>query len=263
MPVAGDPPRVEAHIRRKLQRRPSGAVVEVLRDVHLAVARGEFVCLLGPSGCGKTTALRILCGLDTDFEGQVARTPGVMGLMFQEPRLLPWRTVAENIRLVLPKARRREDLAPLLRDLGLADHAGLYPHALSLGLARRVALARALAVWPDWLVLDEPFVSLDARAAGVLRQLVLRAAAGGASVLMVTHNVQEALQLADGLVLLGDQPTQVVGEVRLDAPRAARSTAWISAQTAALRARFPMLEDGAAPAEASELASGLWVADSS
>ncbi|WP_454918650.1 ABC transporter ATP-binding protein [Xanthobacter sediminis] len=247
MPAAGAPPLIEAHIALKRHRRPDGSAVEVVRGLDLALGRGEFVCLIGPSGCGKTTTLRILTGLDRDFEGMVTPDPGslAIGIAFQEPRLLPWRTVEENIRLTLPKAARRQDLGPLLEAFGLAGHASNYPHALSLGLARRVALARAVAGRPELLVLDEPFVSLDARAASELRQYVRRAAEeSGAAVLMVTHDVREALALADRLVLLGERPARAVGAMMPDRPRSARSPEWIEQQRAFLAARHPMLQDG-------------------
>ncbi|MFG1478390.1 ATP-binding cassette domain-containing protein [Xanthobacter sp. V4C-4] len=251
MPAAGVPvraeaaaPLLEAHIAAKRHRGPDGGAVEVVRDLRLSLARGEFVCLIGPSGCGKTTTLRVLTGLDRDFDGVVRPDPRTLsiGIVFQEPRLLPWRTVEENIRLALPRAQRRRDLGPLLAACGLAAHAGAYPHALSLGLARRVALARALAGQPDLLVLDEPFVSLDARAASDLRQHVRRAAEdSGTAVLMVTHDVREALALADRLVLLGQQPGRVIGEMTPDRPRGARDPDWIERRRADLAARYPML----------------------
>jgi ABC-type nitrate/sulfonate/bicarbonate transport system ATPase subunit len=246
MPAAGAPPLVEAHIAVKRHPRPDGTAVEVVRALDLRLGRGEFVCLIGPSGCGKTTTLRILTGLDRDFEGWVRPDPTglAIGLVFQEPRLLPWRTVEENIRLTLPKAARRQDLAPLLAAFGLAAHGASYPHALSLGLARRVALARAVAGRPALLVLDEPFVSLDARAAAELRRHVRRTAENsGAAVLMVTHDVREALALADRLVLLGEHPARVIGEMMPEAPREARTPDWIERQRATLAARYPMLQD--------------------
>ncbi|MFG1293279.1 ABC transporter ATP-binding protein [Xanthobacter versatilis] len=243
---------LEARITGKTYRRPDGVAMEAVRDLSLTLARGEFVCLIGPSGCGKTTTLRILCGLDRDFEGTLAPDPAqlAVGIAFQEPRLLPWRTVEENIRIVLPPARRGMDLSGLLESFGLAVHRARYPGELSLGLARRVSLARALAVEPDLLVLDEPFVSLDAQAAVELRRCVMLAAerehtgtAGRMGVLMVTHNVREALQLADRLVLLAPRPTSILEEVRLGVPRAARSPDWIEAERAALAARFPVLSE--------------------
>ncbi|MDI4656883.1 ABC transporter ATP-binding protein [Xanthobacter autotrophicus] len=245
---------LEARITGKTYRRPDGVAMEAVRELSLTLARGEFVCLIGPSGCGKTTTLRILCGLDHDFEGSLTPDPArlAIGIAFQEPRLLPWRTVEENIRIVLPPARRRADLSGLLATFGLAAHRARYPGELSLGLARRVSLARALAVEPDLLVLDEPFVSLDAQAAVELRRCVTLAAEGkrkgeGAGgrmgVLMVTHNVREALQLADRLVLLAPRPTFILEEVRLRVPRAARSPDWVETERAALAARFPVLSE--------------------
>lgn len=246
MSDAGASPLIEAVIRAKTYRRPDGAEMEAVRGITLAIARGEFVCLIGPSGCGKTTTLRILAGLDRAFEGEVTPDPATLsiGVAFQEPRLLPWRTVEENIRLVLPKARRAMDLAPLIARFGLSAHAARYPGELSLGLARRVSLARAMALEPDLLVLDEPFVSLDAQAAADLRRYVALTADGGTSVLMVTHNVREALELADRVVLLAPRPTHVVEELCLALPRAMRDGPWIEAERAALAARFPLLREG-------------------
>ncbi|MFG1299631.1 ATP-binding cassette domain-containing protein [Xanthobacter sp. V3C-3] len=244
MPDAGASKLVEARIAAKTYRRPGGEAMEAVRDLTLSLAGGEFTCLIGPSGCGKTTTLRILAGLDRDFEGTVTPDPARLpiGIAFQEPRLLPWRTVEENIRLVLPRARRGMDLGPLIAMFGLEAHRARYPGELSLGLARRVSLARALAVDPDLLVLDEPFVSLDAPAAAELRRCVLAAAGRrDMAVLMVTHDLREALALADRLVLLAPRPTRVVEEVRLAVPRAGRTPGWIEAERAALVARVPTL----------------------
>ena len=235
---------LEAHIAAKIYVRPDGQAMEAVRDLSLTVRRGEFLCLLGPSGCGKTTTLRILTGLDRAFEGTLVPDPGALsiGIAFQEPRLLPWRTVEENIRLVLPKARRQIELSGLLASMGLTGREGAFPGELSLGLARRVSLARALAVEPELLVLDEPFVSLDERAAAELRRYVAAAAQRqGMSVLMVTHNVREALLLADRLVVLAPRPTRVVGEVALAEQAAERNLAWIEHQRQALATRFPAL----------------------
>jgi len=246
MPDAGGSVLLEAHIAQKTYVRPDGAAMEAVRDLHLVLARGEFLCLIGPSGCGKTTTLRILTGLDRAFTGTVTPDPARLsiGIAFQEPRLLPWRTVEENIRLVLPPDRRKVDLGGLIESFGLAGHRARYPAELSLGLARRVSLARALAVEPDLLVLDEPFVSLDAQAAGELRRYVALAAARQTmSVLMVTHNVREALELADRLVLLAARPTRLVEEVRLAAPRGTRTADWIEAERARLAERLPALRE--------------------
>ncbi|GJD48540.1 Aliphatic sulfonates import ATP-binding protein SsuB [Methylobacterium crusticola] len=229
-------------IRRKAYGSARAATVEAVRDLSFTVRSGETVCLIGPSGAGKTTTLRILLGLDRDFEGSVVPDPASLrvGMVFQEPRLLPWRTVEENVRLSLPRAERRAALDVLFEELGLAPWRRHYPGALSLGMARRVALARALAVAPTLLVLDEPFVSLDDAAAASLRALVFGAArARRAAVLMVTHNVPEALEVADRLLLLSGRPATLVAEVPLATPRAARDRAWSEALRGDLAARYP------------------------
>ena len=150
----------------------------VLRDVHFRVSDGETVALFGPSGVGKTTLLRLVLGLDVNFSGQVSRPPGAPGVMFQEPRLAPWLSVAQNLRLVAPRASDAA-IALLLEDMGLSGLEALRPGELSGGMARRVALARALVARPGWLVLDEPFASLDpgntAMLAGVVSASMPRA----------------------------------------------------------------------------------------
>ena len=153
-----------------------GGAVMACHDVDLDIAQGELLVMLGPSGCGKTTTLRILLGLDRDFQGAFRLPEGGssrIAAVFQEPTLLPWRTVEQNVRLSLPKARRDVNLDSLFGDLGLSGMRSLYPSELSLGLARRVALARAFANEPSVLFLDEPFVSLDEQTADRLRHLLL------------------------------------------------------------------------------------------
>ena len=145
-----------------------------LEDLRLTLKRGEAGAVVGPSGCGKTTLLRIVAGLDRDFVGSVKLPAhGRLGMVFQEPRLLPWRNVADNIHIAAPRASGAE-IEALLDTLGLAGHAEHFPRQLSLGLARRAALARALAIKPDLLLLDEPLVSLDAALALELRDLLAR-----------------------------------------------------------------------------------------
>ena len=216
--------RLEADITSKVVRAANGAVVEVLRDIRLSLSPGRLAALVGPSGCGKTTFLRCVAGLDREFRGRIA-LPGEarLGVVFQEPRLLPWRTVEENIRLAAPEA---SDAAvdQLLDALGLAGHRKHYPGELSLGLARRVGLARAFAVEPNVLLMDEPFVSLDALLAQELR-LELAALLGRRPVttLLVTHDTMEAAQLADTVYLLSARPAHVLAQIDLTSPREARS----------------------------------------
>lgn len=190
----------------------------VLRDVVLAVEAAQFLCILGPSGCGKTTLLNLVAGLDQDFEGRisVAREPGRdqprIGYVFQNPTLLPWRSVIENLRLVMAadQIARGLDLA-LLDAMGLPDYRDAYPKSLSLGMSRRVALARAFAVEPDLLLMDEPFVSLDESTADGLRRLLLQIwQAKPTTVLFVTHDSREAIQLAQRIIVLCAAPATIV-----------------------------------------------------
>lgn len=220
--------------------RPKGAApVEAVRDLAFTIREGEIVCLIGPSGAGKTTTLRILLGLDTDFTGEVSGAEQA-GIVFQEPRLLPWRSVEHNVRLGLAKPDRGRDLDALFERLGLTPWRTSFPRALSLGMQRRVALARALAGGPKVLVLDEPFVSLDDNAAAELRALVVDTVdAAGMSVLMVTHNVAEAIAIADRLLLLSRRPATLVADITLDRPRRLRDRAWADATRTSLSARHP------------------------
>ena len=242
MPDAGASPLLEVRIRCKCHRTPTGVAEPAVKDVALSIGRGEILCIIGPSGCGKTTTLRIVLGLDRSFEGEVAPDPETLriGMVFQEPRLLPWRTVEQNVRLVLPDGERDRNLDDLFAAVGLAPWRSHYPAELSLGLARRAALARALANAPGLLVLDEPFVSLDDQAAAELRDLVAGVSARNrTAVLMVTHNIREAVTMADRLLLLTPRPARILAETVMDRPRAARTPAWIEDQRIMLTAQFP------------------------
>src|SRR5215471_12752883 len=203
MSPAGAPGRLEVGIKQKFFRAASGNNLHVLGELSFSLANGEVAALVGPSGCGKTTLLRIIAGLDRDYQGTVSLPdPCRLGMVFQEPRLLPWRTVEANVRLAAPQATDSA-LDALFQTLGLEAHRGHYPGELSLGLARRVALARAFAIAPDLLVLDEPFVSLDAAMADRLRaELVELVNRRPTTTLLVTHDVEEAVGLADRLLVL-------------------------------------------------------------
>ncbi len=220
---AGDA--LELRIDSKSYISADGTPVEVIRGLKLRLEAGTFGALMGPSGCGKTTTLRIAAGLDADFAG-VRHAPGSgrLGVVFQEPRLLPWRTVEENIRLVLPKGQASADLTDLVETLGLASHMARYPGELSLGLARRAAIARAFAVRPALLLLDEPFVSLDEATAARLREeLAALTRREKITTLFITHDLSEAIALADHLFFLSSRPTRIVLEKRLPPAGALRS----------------------------------------
>ena len=221
---AGASGRLEIHIKHKSYRAATGGRLHVLGELSFALAKGEVAALVGPSGCGKTTLLRIIMGLDRDYEGNVVLPPDCkLGVVFQEPRLLPWWTVEENIRLAAPRVSA-EALNTLFATLGLTEHRLHYPRELSLGLARRAALARAFAVEPDLLILDEPFVSLDAPLAERLRaELIELVSRRTMTTLLVTHSVDEAAGLADRVFLLSPSPAHVLGVVPVDYPRGSRS----------------------------------------
>ncbi len=187
----------------------------VLRDINLDIAPGEIVALIGASGSGKSTLLRQVSGLDRPDAGTVTidGTPLVgvdqrCAVAFQEPRLLPWRSVAHNVEVGLPRgigrAHGRARVAELLELVQLSDSAHLRPSQISGGMAQRAALARALARGPGVLLLDEPFGALDALTRLTMQDLLLEIhAAVPATILFVTHDVEEALYLADRVVLLG------------------------------------------------------------
>ena len=216
---------LDVSIARKALRTASGQTRSILHDVDFSLRQGEVCALLGPSGCGKTTLLRIVSGLDADFEGRlVLPREHKIGMVFQEPRLLPWRSVAQNLRLVGTSSDN--DLAEIIAALRLSRHLDHFPGELSLGLARRVAIARAFAVKPDLLLLDEPFVSLDAALAARLREellaLVLKRKA---TTLIVTHDVEEAIAIADRILVLSAAPGRLIADRTIESPRGALTEA--------------------------------------
>lgn len=192
----------------------------MLEDFHLSLPAGRAGAVVGPSGCGKTTLLRLIAGLDVEFAGMIELPAhGRLGMAFQEPRLLPWRSVADNIRIAAPQANESE-IGALLDSLDLADHAANFPRELSLGLARRVALARALAVKPDLLLLDEPLVSLEAALARELREKIAALIEERRiTTLIVTHDLDEAIALADRMFLLSPRPARVAVTLDIATPR--------------------------------------------
>lgn len=200
--------------------------VAALDGIDLAVAPGEFVCLVGASGCGKSTLLNLVAGLDRPTAGEVT-SDGRTTLMFQESALFPWLTVGANISLALklrgvPRRERPEQVRSLLSSVQLDGFGDRRPHELSGGMRQRVAIARAFAQDAEVLLMDEPFGALDAMTRDLLHDELERLWADrGVTVLFVTHNVREAVRLADRVVLLSSRPGRVVEEfpVRVERPR--------------------------------------------
>jgi len=205
----------------------------IFRDLNFAVAAGEFVCIVGPSGVGKSTLLQCLTGLlgategDVTFEGAtVSRPPEGMAIVFQDysRSLLPWMTVLDNVALPLRsagvrKAERRRRAEEALGEVGLQDVTDSYPWQLSGGMQQRVAIARALASRPRVIVLDEPFASVDAQTRADLEDLMLRVRDHlGLTVMLVTHDIDEAVYLADTVLVLSGRPAKIESMVAVDLP---------------------------------------------
>lgn len=215
---------IQIHIDNKTY--PS-ATYPAIADLKLSLNSNEFICLVGPSGCGKTTLLNIIAGLDNDYEGDILvvqqHTHPKIGYIFQNPRLLPWRTVRENIELALDGNQSPEVIDELLEVMQLTASQHAYPERLSLGMSRRVAIIRGFAIDPEVLLMDEPFVSLDAPTARQVRELLLKLwQERPHTVLFVTHDLREAIALADRLIFLSTSPMTVISEISVPIPRAER-----------------------------------------
>ncbi|QLF94337.1 ABC transporter ATP-binding protein [Pseudomonas sp. ABC1] len=209
----------------------AGGELEAIREFNLDIADGESIALLGSSGCGKSTLLRLLIGLDTAFDGEI-RIDGKAvrgigserGIVFQEHRLFPWLTVAQNIDLgqvneKLTSTERARRIEQLVQLVGLDGFQQAYPHQLSGGMAQRVAIARGLVASPRILLLDEPFGALDALTRQQMQEelLAIRARAGITS-LLVTHDVEEAIFVADRVVVMAPRPGRIKRVVTIDLP---------------------------------------------
>ena len=211
----------------------------VLEALRFSLEAKEILAIVGPSGCGKTTLLRLIGGLDAEFDGTIDWRGSVprVGTVFQEPRLLPWRSVRDNLRLVLPSDAGDGAIDLVLDRLGLAGFADHWASQLSLGMARRLALGRALVIEPGLLLRDEPFVSLDEALADSARQMLLELwRRRPVAALLVTHDLAEAGALADRVLLLSAGPARVVASYAVPPAerRAGREAALRTA--AALRA---------------------------
>jgi len=223
--------------------------VKALDDFNLDVRGGEFVCLLGPSGCGKTTILRILAGLESSTSGKVllkgkpvASSGPERGMVFQEFALFPWRTARKNIEFGLevkgvPEAKRREISSKYIDLVGLKGFEDAHPKELSGGMKQRVGIARALANEPAVLLMDEPFGSLDAQTRNLMQKELLRIwSARKKTVLFVTHSVEEAVYLADRIVVMTARPGKVreIIDVPLSRPRDRTSREFITIRSKVL-----------------------------
>lgn len=207
----------------------------VLDDVSFPVGKDEFMCIVGPSGCGKSTLLRMMAGLEKPdsgrilFNGQPITAPSrKIAMVFQLFGLLPWKTALENVEVPLEvlgiaKQSRVHVAEEYLQMVGLEGFENTYPHDLSGGMKQRVGIARALALKPEVLLMDEPFSSLDELTAKTLRELVLNIWRNPAlptnTFIMVSHNVEEAVFMADRVLVMSPRPSKVVGEVKVNIPR--------------------------------------------
>ena len=249
-----------------------GAPLLVLDDISLTIAPGEFVAIVGASGCGKSTLLRLLAGLDTDYPGlllhdgvPIRGTDLHRGLVFQDHRLFPWLTVQQNVAVAfsntrVPLAERASRVAAEIARVGLDGYADAYPHQLSGGMSQRAAIARALVGRPDVLLLDEPLGALDALTRLRLQQELRRLWQDeGITMVMVTHDIDEAVYLADRIVVLDARPGKVrrVQEVPLAHPRQRGSPGFVAIRDG-LHADFSDLDDTHAPVAQEVDPSSLW-----
>jgi ABC-type nitrate/sulfonate/bicarbonate transport system ATPase subunit len=225
----------------------------VLKDIQFSAKPGEFIAIIGPSGSGKTTLLNMLSGLE-DASGQKLMcnekalnvcTEYQLGYVFQQPRLMPWLTVNENIQLVLPSIEE-EKIETLLTQVGLAGKGSYYPKQLSGGMQRRVAIARAFAVNPELILLDEPFNSLDAPTAAKLRLLLVNLCKScGSTVVFVTHDLSEAIYLADRILFMSSSPSSIIHQVNVDLPRPRKESGSVElAWQAKLMNQYPQILSG-------------------
>lgn len=225
----------------------------VLKDINFNVQPGEFIAIIGPSGSGKTTLLNMLSGLeDATAQKLLCNSKALndaqeyqLGYVFQQPRLMPWLTVNENIQLVLPTSQEAK-IETLLTQVGLAGKGSYYPKQLSGGMQRRVAIARAFAVNPELILLDEPFNSLDAPTAAKLRLLLVNLCKScGSTVVFITHDLSEAIYLADRIIFMSNSPSTIIHQVEVDLPKPRKESGsneltW----QAELMAQYPQILSG-------------------
>ena len=211
----------------KVFARPGQPPVQALDSVSFAIGEGEIVGVLGPSGCGKSTLLRILAGLDAPTRGAVVRNAQGgfrVGVVFQDSRLLPWRSAAGNVRFAFEGGGVPDDadarIASVLALVDLSAFAERHPHELSGGMQQRVALARALVLDPQLLLMDEPFAALDALTRAYLQEEVARIVAQSRrTVMLITHDIDEALLLSDRVLVMSPRPGRILAEYPIDLQR--------------------------------------------
>jgi len=212
-----------------------GKKILALKDISFSVDEDEFLAIVGPSGCGKSTILRIIAGLETPdkgqvlFHGQPVLSPTQkITMIFQQFGLLPWKTVLENVELPLEilgveEKERRKAALSFIKKVGLSGFENSYPHELSGGMKQRVGIARALALQPEILLMDEPFSNLDALTAEILREEILAIWRDKNNVtntfIMVTHLIEEAVYMADRVIVFSPRPGRIIGDIKINLPR--------------------------------------------
>ncbi|HRD20998.1 MAG TPA: ABC transporter ATP-binding protein [Fervidobacterium sp.] len=185
--------------------------LNIFSDLSFEIVAGQSVALLGPSGCGKTTLIRMIASLDEDYTGQISRNYQKIGYVFQEPRLIPWKSVYDNLRFVLEDDEKINEALKIMKLDGFQDYK---PAKLSGGMRQRVNLARALLDEPDLLLLDEPFTSLDLHTKlSIIEDILDGKKRRTFSMIIVTHDVREALLMADRIILLSNKPTKILEEL--------------------------------------------------
>lgn len=207
--------------------------VVALEDLRFGIAEREFLCIVGPSGCGKSTLLRLIAGLDHPSEGKILFKGNTINgpnpstaMVFQTFALLPWKTVLENVALGLeakgvPWEEQEKVAFRYIEEVGLGGFEHSYPRELSAGMKQRVGIARALAIEPEVLLMDEPFSSLDSLTSEILKRETLQIWEGGQppdTVVMVTHNVEEAVYMATRIIVLSARPGKVIGDIKVELP---------------------------------------------
>jgi ABC-type nitrate/sulfonate/bicarbonate transport system ATPase subunit len=218
--------------------RLNGNSLHVLHNISFHVKSGEFISVIGPSGCGKTTLLKIILGLETEYEGEVSMNgkrilePGLdRGMVFQDHRLLPWFTVEKNIGFALPTVHKEDErISGVIKNVGLSGFEKALPRQLSGGMAQRVALARAIVNLPVLLLLDEAFGSLDDFTRNKMQLELQRIVTqSNTTAIMVTHNIDEAILLSDRIIVLSDKPSTIIDVIEVDIkqPRDKRSEQFI------------------------------------